>query len=108
MNRNNCEIAKKTLRLGGQLIPLSILCAGDPLWVQYDRGIVVDKACMPRSCLVQTATTCLRRIQRHLVPTPNLTLEPMLPENRVIEVSDVVQSSETSSSVVCTSPVPHL
>ena len=67
---------------------------------------MVGKAGTPRSYLVQTPTTCLRRNRRHLVPTPNVTLEPTPTENRVIEDSDVVQPSQTSPSVVCTSPVP--
>ena len=88
--------------------PLSTLSAGDPVWVQDAKiGVtVVGKAGTPRSYLVQTPTTCLRRNRRHLMPTPNVTLEPMPTENRVIEDSDVVQPSQTSPSVVCTSPVP--
>ena len=85
--------------------PLSTLSAGDPVWVQDAKigGTVVGKAGTPRSYLVQTPTTCLRR---NLVPTPNMTLEPMPTDNRVIEESDVVQPSQMSPSVVCTSPVP--
>ena len=88
--------------------PLSTLSAGDPVWVQDAKigGIVVGKAGTPRSYHVQTPTTCLRRNRRHLVPTPNVTLEPMPTENRVIGDSDVVQPSQTSPSVVRTSPVP--
>ena len=88
--------------------PLSTLSAGDPVWVQDAKigGTVVGKAGTPRSYLVQTPTTCLRRNRRHLVPTPNVTLEPMATEHRFIEDSDVVQPSQTSPSVVCTSPVP--
>ena len=90
--------------------PLSTLSAGDPVWVWVQDakigGTVVGKAGTPRSYLVQTPTTCLRRNQRHLVPTPNVTLEPMPTENRIIEDSDVVQPSQTSPGVVCTSPVP--
>ena len=71
--------------------PLSTLCAGDPVRVQDAKigGIAVDKAGTPRSYLVQTPTTCLRRNRRHLVPTPNVTLEPMLTENRVIEDAEL-------------------
>ena len=78
--------------------PLSTLCAGDHVWVQDANigGTVVGKASMPRSYLVQTPTTCLRRNRRHLVPTPNVTFEPMLTENRVIEDADVVQPSQKS------------
>ena len=95
MNRNNCEIDKKT-------------SAGDPVGVQDAKigGTLIGKAGTPRSYLFQTPTTCLRRNRRHLVPTPNVTLEPMLMKNRVIEVSDFVQPSQTSPSVVCISPVP--
>ena len=55
----------------------STLCAGDHVWVQYAKigGTVVGKAGLPRSYLVQTPTTCLRRKRRHLAPTPNVTLE---------------------------------
>ena len=42
---------------------------------------------MPRWYLVQAPTTCLQRNRRHLVPTLNVTLEPMLTMNRVIEDS---------------------
>ena len=88
--------------------PLSTLSAGNPVWVQDAKieGTVVGKAGTPRSYLVQTPTTCLRRNRRHLVPKPNVTLEPMATENRVVEDSDVVQPSQTAPSVVCTSPVP--
>ena len=41
-----------------------------------------------------------------MVPTPNVTLEPKLTENRVIEDADVVQPSQKSTSVACTLPVP--
>ena len=87
--------------------PLSTLSAGDPVWVQDAKivGTVVGKAGTPRSYLVQTPTTFLQRNRHLLVPTPNVTLELMLTENRVIEDSDVVQPSQTSPSVVCTSPV---
>ena len=80
-------------------------CPLATLWVQYANigGTVEGKAGTHRSYLVQTHTTCLRRNRRHLVPTPNVTLEPMPTENRVVEDSDVVQSSQTSPSVVCTS-----
>ena len=63
---------------------LSTLSAGDPVWIQDAKigGTVVGKAGTPRSYLVQTPTTCLRRNRRHLVPTPNVTLEPMLIVNR--------------------------
>ena len=52
---------------------------------------MVGKAGTPRSYLEHTPTTCLRRNRRHLVPTPNVTLEPMATENRVIEDSDVAR-----------------
>ena len=72
---------------------------------RQDRGTVVGKAGTPRSYLVQIPTTCLRR-NRHLVPTPNVTLEPKLTENRVIDDPDVVQPSQRSPTVACTLPVP--
>ena len=87
--------------------PLSTLCAGDHVWVQDAKigGTVVGKAGTPRSYLVHTPTTCLRR-NRHLVPTPNVTLEPKLTKNRIIEDADVVQQRQKSPSVACTLPVP--
>ena len=77
--------------------------------VDYDANIgstVVGKAGTPRSYVIQTPTTFLRWNRRHLVSTPNVTIEPILTENRVTEDSDVVQPSQASPSVVCTSPVP--
>ena len=74
--------------------------------IHLDRGTVVGKAGALRSYLVQIPTTWLRRNRRHLVSMPNVTLEQMLTENRVIEDSDVVQPSQTSPSFVCTPPFP--
>ena len=48
--------------------PLSMLHVSDPVWVQDANtgGTVVSHAGPPRSYLVQTPTSCLRRNRRHL------------------------------------------
>lgn len=57
--------------------PLSTLRAGDPVWVEDANvnGTVVGPAHTPRSYVVRTPTSCLRRNRRHLQPTPNVTAD---------------------------------
>ena len=64
---------KKTYDRYHRARPLGILQPGDSVWVQDAKtsGTVIKQTDSPRSYLVRTPTSCLRRNRRHLVPTPN-------------------------------------
>ena len=64
---------KKTYDHCHRARPLGILQSGDSVWVQDAKtsGTVSEQTDSPRSHLVRTPTSCLRRNRRHLVSTPN-------------------------------------
>ena len=75
--------------------PLAPLYVGNPVWVQDARtgGTVVGQAGSPRSYLVQTPTSCLRRNRRHLVPTPNE--QPVCAERATTATAESSTNDET-------------